>query len=55
VGHRLIQSLLFGVNMSDQSSLLSAAVVLTAVGLCSSLIPAGLATRIDPMTALRHE
>jgi ABC-type antimicrobial peptide transport system permease subunit len=54
-GQRLIQSLLFGVSTSDQSSLLIAALVLSAVGLCASLIPAGQATRINPITALRHE
>jgi ABC-type antimicrobial peptide transport system permease subunit len=54
-GHQLIQSLLFGVSISDQSSLLVAALVLSAVGLCASLIPAGQATRINPITALRHE
>jgi predicted permease len=54
-GHRLIQSLLFGVSTSDQSSLLSAALVLSAAGVCASLIPALQATRINPIAALRHE
>jgi predicted permease len=54
-GQRLIQSLLFGVSPSDYWSLLSAAVVLLAVGLCASLIPAGRAIRINPIAALRHE
>ena len=54
-GQRLIESLLFGVTTSDQSSLLSAALVLSAAGLCASLIPALQATRIDPIAALRHE
>lgn len=54
-GQRLIQSLLFGVSPSDQWSLLSGAVILSAVGVCASLIPAGQATRINPIAALRHE
>ena len=54
-GQRLIQSLLFGVSPSDQWSLLSGAVILAAVGLCASLIPAGQATRINPTAALHHE
>ena len=52
---RLIQSLLFGVSSADQWSLLAAAAVLTTVALVASLIPAGRATRIDPIAALRHE
>lgn len=54
-GQQLIRGLLFAVSPSDQWSLLSAVLVLLAVGLLASLIPAGQATRIDPMTALRHE
>jgi predicted permease len=55
VGQRLIQSLLFGVSPSDQWGLLGAALVLLAVGVCASLIPAGRASRINPIAALRHE
>jgi predicted permease len=55
VGQRLIQSLLFGVSPSDYWSLLGAAAVLGAVGVFASLIPAGRATRINPIAALRHE
>jgi predicted permease len=54
-GQRLIQSLLFGVSPSDHWSLLGAALVLLTVGLCASLIPAGRATRINPIAALRHD
>jgi predicted permease len=55
MSQRLIQGLVFGVSPADRWSLLSAAVTLAAVGVCASLIPARQATRIDPITALRHE
>jgi predicted permease len=54
-GQRLVRGILFGVSPSDGWSLVTAALVLTAVGVLASLIPARRATRIDPMTALRHE
>jgi ABC-type antimicrobial peptide transport system permease subunit len=55
LGQGLIQGLIFGVSPADRWSLLIAVVTLSAVGVCASLIPAGQATRIDPITALRHE
>jgi predicted permease len=54
-GRTLIQGLLFGVSASDQWSVLGAAGVLSGAALLASLIPAGRASRIDPMAALRHE
>jgi predicted permease len=50
-----VESLLFGVDASDQWTLAAAAGVLGCVALLASLIPAVRASRIDPMTALRHE
>jgi predicted permease len=54
-GQRLVRSLLFGVSPSDPWSVLTAGIVLTAVALVASLVPARQATRIDPIAALRHE
>ncbi len=55
MAQRLIQGLIFGVSPADRWSLLSAAITLSVVGVCASLIPAGQATRVNPIIALRHE
>ena len=52
---RLIQSLLFGVTPTDSSALAGAVTLLTAVALLAAFLPAWRASRVDPMTALRHE
>jgi predicted permease len=52
---RLIQSLLYGVEPTSPTVLLSVAFVLTAVGIGACLLPARRATRIDPTVALNTE
>jgi predicted permease len=52
---RFVQSMLYGVAASDPFTLLSAAVLLLAVALGASWIPAQRAARMDPMRALRTE
>jgi len=52
---RLVASLLYGVNAHDTPTLLVAAMLLIAVALAASWIPARRAARVNPMTALRHE
>lgn len=54
-GAMLVSGLLYGVNGSDALSFLGAAVVLGAIALLASFLPARRASRIDPMTALRNE
>jgi predicted permease len=49
------QSLLFGLEGHDPGVLLVATVVLAVVALASAAMPARRATRVDPMTALRHD
>jgi ABC-type antimicrobial peptide transport system permease subunit len=51
----LIQSLLYGVEPTSPTVLLSVAFVLTAVGIAACLLPARRATRIDPTVALNTE
>jgi predicted permease len=46
---------LFGVNPTDPFTYASVALLLTAVSLVATLIPARRATRVDPMIALRAE
>lgn len=52
---RLLKSMLFGVAATDPLSFAAVAVVLTAVALGASWIPARRASRISPMEALRNE
>ena len=52
---RALRGMLFGVSASDTVSFAGAAVVLGAVAIVASLIPAWRAARIDPITALRQE
>jgi putative ABC transport system permease protein len=52
---RLIASLLFGVSPYDPGTLFMVAIVLAAVALCATYVPARRATRVQPMAALRYE
>jgi ABC-type antimicrobial peptide transport system permease subunit len=51
---RFVASLLYGLEPGDPMSLLSAVVVLGAVGLTAALLPAMRAARIDPAAVLRE-
>jgi len=52
---RSIRTMLFQVSPNDPVTYAAVAVVLTAVALAASYIPARRATRVDPIVALRHE
>jgi putative ABC transport system permease protein len=52
---RFMRSLLAGVIATDAVTFASVALLLAAVALAACWIPARRATRVDPMTALRHE
>lgn len=52
---RVMRELLFGVSAADPVTFAAVAVLLAAVTLVASYVPARRATRIDPMIALRHE
>ena len=54
-GARLIRSILYGVRPTDVGTFLVVSIVLAAVALIASYLPARRASRVDPMIALRYE
>jgi predicted permease len=55
IAGRGLGSLLVGVSPSDPLTLIVVALLLAAVGLVASFIPARRAMKIEPLTALKHE
>ncbi len=52
---RLVTSFLFGVNTNSPVAFLAMALILAAVGVLASYIPARRAAKVDPMIALHYE
>jgi predicted permease len=52
---RILTSQLYGVDTTDPVTFAAVSLILAAVALAASYIPARRATRVDPMIALRHE
>ncbi len=52
---KMIESFLYGVKRDDPSAILAAVAILLCAALLAGYVPARNASRIDPMTAVRHE
>src|SRR5215472_13989633 len=54
-GGHILRNLLYGVRPTDAITFIAVSLVLAAVALLASYLPARRATRIDPLVALRYE
>jgi putative ABC transport system permease protein len=52
---RVMASLLFGISATDPFTFIGISLVLLAVAILASYVPALRATRVDPLTALRAQ
>jgi putative ABC transport system permease protein len=52
---RVLQNMLYGVRPNDPLTFIVVAVLLTAIAITASFIPARRATKVDPVVALRYE
>jgi ABC-type antimicrobial peptide transport system permease subunit len=52
---RLMTGLLYEVRPTDAATFAGSAIVLAALAVIASLVPAWRATRVDPLTALRAD
>ena len=52
---RVMSTLLFGISATDVATFAAAPLILAAIAIVASYVPAWRATRVDPVVALREE
>ena len=52
---RVMRSLLYGVSPTDPATLVSTALLMLGIAVLAAYLPARRASRVNPITALRHE
>jgi len=52
---RWVKSMLFGLTPTDPATIVGAAALLAAAAMLAAYLPARRASRVDPLTVLRHE
>ena len=55
LGSQLLRGMLYGIGNYDPVTYVTVALVLGGIALCANLVPAGRATQVEPVVALKYE
>jgi predicted permease len=55
LGSQLLRGMLYGIGTYDPATYIAVALVLGSIALCANLVPAGRATQVEPVVALKYD